>query len=68
MLVDGEVDFGKTAADYGRYRAGFPAEFFDRVFASGAVREGDALLDLGAGTGTLARGFAARGAPWTRKD
>jgi SAM-dependent methyltransferase len=68
MLVDGEVDFGKTAADYGRYRAGFPAEFFDRVFASGAVREGDALLDLGAGTGTLARGFAARGCEVTALD
>lgn len=52
------IDFGKTAQDYGRYRAGFPEEFLDRVTASGFVRPGDRILDLGTGTGTLARGFA----------
>lgn len=56
-----KVDFGKTATDYGRYRAGFPDEFFDRVFDDGYVRARDALLDLGTGTGTVARGFAKRG-------
>ena|ERR1700732_566243 len=54
-------DFGKTAADYGRHRAGFPARFFDLQFRDGTVRAGDHLLDLGAGTGALARGFALRG-------
>ena len=24
------ADFGKTASDYGRHRAGFPDEFFER--------------------------------------
>lgn len=55
------VDFGKTAIDYGRHRAGFPDEFFDRIFACNATRAGDRVLDLGTGTGTLARGFALRG-------
>jgi SAM-dependent methyltransferase len=55
------VDFGKTATDYGRHRAGFPDAFFDRVFAIGAVVRNDRVLDLGTGTGTLARGFALRG-------
>lgn len=55
------VDFGKTASDYGKYRAGFPDQLFDRLFAAGIVRRGDAVLDLGTGTGTLARGFALRG-------
>jgi ubiquinone/menaquinone biosynthesis C-methylase UbiE len=55
------VDFGKTAADYARHRAGFPERFFDRVFALRAVHAGDRVLDLGTGTGTLARGFATRG-------
>lgn len=56
-----KIDFGKTARDYGRYRAGFPGEFFDHVFSAGFVRSGDRVLDLGTGTGTPARGFARRG-------
>jgi hypothetical protein len=26
------VDFGKTASDYAKHRAGFPDRFFDRRF------------------------------------
>ena len=55
------VDFGKTVADYGKYRAGFPDQLFDRLFAAELVRRDDTVLDLGAGTGTLGRGFAMRG-------
>lgn len=55
------VNFGLTADDYAKYRAGFPDEFFERVFSEGIVKIGDSLVDLGTGTGTLARGFAARG-------
>jgi SAM-dependent methyltransferase len=55
------VDFGKTAADYGRHRAGFPPEFFDRLAAVDIVAVGRRALDLGTGTGTIARGLAARG-------
>jgi SAM-dependent methyltransferase len=56
------VDFGRTARDYAAYRAGFPKELFDRLAALGIGRSGQRLLDLGTGTGTLARGFARRGA------
>jgi SAM-dependent methyltransferase len=62
------VDFGKTASDYARHRAGFPDAFFDRIFALGAVHENDRVLDLGTGTGTLARGFALRGCEVTGLD
>lgn len=55
------VNFGLTADDYAKYRAGFPDEFFEHVFRDGIVKIGDVLVDLGTGTGTLARGFAARG-------
>ena len=56
------VDFGRTAEDYAAHRAGFPKELFDRLAAMGIGRSGQHLLDLGTGTGTLARGFARRGA------
>ena len=55
------ANFGLTATDYARYRAGFPVAFFDRVFADGFVKAGASLVDLGTGTGALARGFALRG-------
>lgn len=58
---DLRADFGKTASDYGRHRAGFPDEFFDRLSATGILRAGMRALDLGTGTGTLARGLALRG-------
>src|SRR5437870_4642083 len=50
------MDFGAAAPDYARHRAGFPPSFFARVAVTGR------MLDLGSGTGTLARGFAAQGA------
>jgi len=62
------VDFGKTAEDYARFRAGFPPEFFERLAVLGLARPGIASLDLGAGTGTLSIGLAARGATVTALD
>lgn len=62
------IDFGLTADDYAKYRAGFPDAFFDRVCTDGFVKAGASLLDLGAGTGTLARGFALRGCRVTGID
>lgn len=48
-------DFGSAAGDYARHRAGFPPSFFARTPLPGPV------LDLGSGTGTIARGLAERG-------
>ncbi|MFQ5610496.1 MAG: methyltransferase domain-containing protein [Anaerolineae bacterium] len=62
------IDFGRTAEDYGRYRAGFPQAFFDRVAGYGLGLPGQRLLDLGTGTGSLARGFARRGCRVTAVD
>ncbi len=55
------ADFGRTAADYGKHRAGFPPSFFERLAAMGVVKAGMRTLDLGTGTGTIARGLAERG-------
>jgi SAM-dependent methyltransferase len=57
-----QVDFGHTAEDYGRFRAGFPDAFFERAAAHGVGGTGQRILDLGTGTGALARGLASRGA------
>jgi SAM-dependent methyltransferase len=62
------IDFGKTASDYAKYRAGFPDRFFDRLFADGIVAARDRVLDLGTGTGTVARGLAKRGCIVTALD
>lgn len=63
-----DIDFGKTAHDYGRYRAGFPDELFTRLAAFGIGVAGQRLLDLGTGAGTLGRGFARRGCVVTGLD
>ncbi|MCP4383285.1 MAG: class I SAM-dependent methyltransferase [Hyphomicrobiales bacterium] len=55
------IDFGRTAADYRRFRAGFPPAFFDEVSKRGWIVPGLRALDLGTGTGTVARGLAERG-------
>lgn len=62
------VNFGPTASDYGRYRMGFPQSFFKRLFAEGWVNAEDRVLDLGTGTGTIARGLALRGCRATGLD
>lgn len=55
-------DFGQAAADYGTHRKGFPESCFARLAEEGVGTPGQRILDLGTGTGTLARGFARRGA------
>lgn len=56
------IDWGRTSADYDRYRPGPPDSFYERLQALGLGLPGQRILDLGTGTGLLARRFAADGA------
>jgi SAM-dependent methyltransferase len=62
------TNFGKAASDYGTFRAGFPDSLFDRLKEFGIGMPGQVLVDLGTGTGSLARGFALRGCAVTGVD
>ena len=55
-------DWGKTSPDYAVYRPGYPASFYTILQAIGVGTPGQHILDLGTGTGVLARAFAPQGA------
>ena len=63
-----KIDFGKAASDYAVHRQGFPPLLFDRLATLGAGLPGQRVLDLGTGTGLLARDFARRGCRVTGLD
>ncbi|CAH0536100.1 class I SAM-dependent methyltransferase [Vibrio marisflavi] len=62
------IDFGKTAEDYAVHREGFPAELLTRLLQFGIGLPAQHIVDLGTGTGTLARQFAQNGAIVTGVD
>ena len=63
-----KIDFGKTAHDYANHRQGFPPAFFEHLLELGIIRQGKRVLDLGTGTGTIARGCALAGSTVTAID
>jgi SAM-dependent methyltransferase len=56
------IDWSKTSLDYGEYRPGPPESFYARLRALGVGMPSQRILDLGTGTGLLAREFAKNGA------
>jgi ubiquinone/menaquinone biosynthesis C-methylase UbiE len=56
------IDWGKTSDDYSTYRPGPPPSFYARLAALGVGLPQQRILDLGTGTGVIARQFARQGA------
>jgi len=63
-----KIDFGLTVNDYSLFRAGYPDELYKRLKRFDVGIEGQSILDLGTGTGYLARKFAEQGAQVTGVD
>ncbi len=61
-------DFGKTAADYAKFRDIYPAEFYRKILNRGLCVKGQRVLDVGTGTGVLPRNLYSYGAEWTGID
>lgn len=66
-MAERALSFGAVAAEYERYRPGYPAELVERVlgYAGAPVTE---ALEIGAGTGKATRLFAGRGIAVTATD
>ncbi len=62
------INWGKTSDDYSKYRNGQPDSFFERMRSMDVGLREQLILDLGTGTGALARRYAHRGAIVTGID
>jgi SAM-dependent methyltransferase len=62
------IDWGKTSLDYARYRPGPPPSFYQKLMSLNVGVKGQHILDLGTGTGVLARQFAKQGCEVTGTD
>lgn len=60
--------FQGAAAYYEQYRLAYPQRLIQRVAGLAGLEPGDAVLDLGCGTGMLATGFASLGMAVTAMD
>ena len=56
-----KIDWGKTSEDYAKFRPGPPRSFYKKLDALGVGTSGQKILDLGTGTGVLARSFSKKG-------
>lgn len=61
-------DWGKTSADYAKYRDIYPKEFYQKIADRGLCTREQKVLDLGTGTGVLPRNMYSYGAKWVGTD
>ncbi len=74
MISDQQIDggkgfdWGKTSADYAKYRDIYPPEFYRKILDAGLCVAGQNVLDLGTGTGVLPRNLYRYGAHFVGTD
>ena len=54
----GDFDYSDVASEYDKHRKDFPKRFFDELVRRNLIDSGKSILDLGAGTGMIARQIA----------
>jgi SAM-dependent methyltransferase len=57
----GAIVFNEVAAEYDRHRPAYPDELIDQACEVAGVEPGDAVLEVGCGTGQLTRSLVDRG-------
>lgn len=68
-IDDGKAfDWGKTSADYAKYRDIYPEIFYKKIVQRNLCMKGQSVLDLGTGTGVLPRNMYRFGATWYGTD
>lgn len=55
-------DFGKTSAEYAKYRDIYPKELYEKLYEIGIGHSGSSWLDIGTGTGVLPLNMFSHGA------
>ena len=68
--IDGgkPFDWGRTSADYAKFRDIYPSGFYSMIADRGLCVSGQRVLDLGTGTGVLPRNMSVFGARWVGTD
>lgn len=61
-------DWGRTSADYAKFRDIYPPEFYEKIIERGLCIKNQSVLDIGTGTGVLPRNLYRYGARWTGID
>lgn len=68
-IDDGNAfDWGRTSADYAKYRDIYPAVFYEKIAGRKLCIKGQKALDLGTGTGVIPRNMYHFGAQWYGTD